>query len=428
MYKRPSHGNAARYTAVFCLAGLGATPALATNGYFANGFDTISKGMAGAGVAMDGGVMGIATNPALGTQVGNEAAFCLTYFSPDRSFDIGEDPTGFLVPGKETSKNKSFVIPCGGANFMLNDRSSLGLVVVGNGGMNTEYDGNPFAGIGQFYGTGAKTPYGVNLEQLFIGLNYAYEINPQVSVGIAPIYAVQRFSATGLQPFTLFSTDPDNVTDNDDSWSRGWGYNLGVHITPNEQWSVGAAYRSRIYMSELDRYSGLFAEHGDFDIPATAVIGAAFTPAIDPRWTITGEYQRIFYGDINAIANSGAEITPTLGEDDGPGFGWKDMDIVRLAASYEATDQWTFRGGVSYATEFIDDDEVLFNTLAPATPQWHASIGATYNINSNWSVSGSYTHAFDNDVSGRNKTPSLTNPVTLDMYQNELSLAMSYKW
>ena len=409
--------------------GLLAGPALATNGYFANGYGAGSKGMAGAGVAVSTGPLGLAQNPALGTTLGNEAGFCLTTFAPDRGFDVkgtpAPPPYPSLTPGKQTSKNDVFFIPCGAANFRLDDRSSLGIIAFGNGGMNTEYGTNIFVpGFGPY----GSSPLGVNLEQLFIGVNYTYDVNDQLSFGVAPILAVQRFKATGLENFASFSSAPDSLTNNGDDWSTGAGINLGLIWSPNEQWTIGAAYRSRIYMDEFDKYKGLFAEQGDFDIPAVATLGVAFTPAAKPDITVTAEYQRIFYSDIKAIANSNATIDAPFGDDNGPGFGWKDMDVVRLAGIWRANDKWTFRGGVSYATKFIDDDQALLNVLAPATPQWHASIGTSYQLNDSWGITAAYTHAFENSVTGANPTLAPSQPVKLRMDQNEFVIGMTYSW
>ena len=50
--------------------------AMATNGYMTNGVTPQQKAMAGAGVATDTGVMGMALNPALGVNnTGVEACF-----------------------------------------------------------------------------------------------------------------------------------------------------------------------------------------------------------------------------------------------------------------------------------------------------------------------------------------------------------------
>lgn len=410
-------------SAVVSLGLLSAQPALATNGYFANGYGGGSKGMAGTGVAVPTGVLGLAQNPAMGQKVGNQAGFCLTLFAPDRGFSVSGP--GGLSTGSFTSNNDLFAIPCGGVNLRLNDRSSLGIFMFGNGGMNSEYDDNVFV---PGYGLAGTSPLGVNLEQLFIAVNYSYQVNDQLSLGIAPIFAVQRFSATGLENFSAFSSDPANLTNNGDDWSTGGGLNFGLLYEPNDAWSLGLAYRTKMNMSKFDKYAGLFAEQGDFDIPAVATIGAAYTPPSHRRWTISTEYQRIFYSDVASISNSGAVIATPFGSDDGPGFGWGDMDVLRLAAVYRYSDRLTLRGGVSYATKFIANQEALLNILAPATPQWHISVGASYRINDRWGVTTSFTHVPDAKVTGTNPSLAPTQPVTLHMNQNEFAVGMTYRW
>ena len=398
-----------------------ANPAEATNGYFTNGYSGQSKGLAGAGVALPTGVMGLAQNPAFGTRIGNGAEMCLSIFNPDRSISVGGAAP--LTPGTYRSSGSVFYVPCGGANFRLNDRSTFGFTLYGNGGMNSEYEANPFAGLGA-----GSVPLGVNLEQLFISAHYSWDVNNRLSLGVAPTLAIQRFSATGLEAFGGFSTSPANLTNNGDDWSTGFGMNFGLAYQANDEWTLGAAYRTKMHMSEFDKYAGLFAGQGDFDIPATASLGAAYTPASNPALTLTAEYQRIFYGDVPAIANSGAVITPTLGADNGPGFGWDDMDVVRIAAQYQANDKLTLRGGISWNSDFIEDNEVLLNTLAPATIRWHASIGASYKMDNGWDFTAAYTHAFNAEKSGANETPGFGQPITLQMDQNEVTFSFSKSW
>ncbi|WP_417727259.1 OmpP1/FadL family transporter [Roseovarius sp.] len=398
-------------------------PAFATNGYFANGYGGQSKSMAGAGVAVSTGVLGMAQNPATGVKVGNQAGFCLTTFAPNREVQIA--PGGPLTPGTHKSENDVFLIPCGGANWKLNERSSLGAFVFGNGGMNTEYNTNFFAGLGA-----GSSPLGVNLEQAFITLSYARQVNDRLTLGISPILAVQRFKAQGLQAFSGLSISPGDVSNRGHDWSTGFGVNLGLLYEANPQWTFGAAYRNEIQMSRFSKYRGLFAGGGEFDVPAMLTLGAAYTPASAPRWTVTGEVQRIFYGNVTSIANPSAPPGGPLGSTNGVGFGWKDVDVLRVAAIWRKTDKLTLRTGVSYSTDFIGNDgEVVINTIAPATPQWHLSAGGTYRITERWAFTFSYTHAFSNSFSGTN--PALTGvaqPVRIQMHQNEIATGLSYRW
>ncbi len=378
--------------------------------------------MAGSGVAVNAGVLGLAQNPAMGTAVGNQADACICFFAPDRGFTVGG--VAPLTPGTYNSKNSLFITPCIGANFILNDRSTLGFTIYGNGGMNTEYGTNTFAGLGA-----GSSPLGVNLEQLFVSANYAYDITDRFTIGFSPIFALQNFEATGFEAFIPSSLNPARVTNQGKDWSTGWGVNLGMAWRPNDEWTIGASYRSRMNMDNFDRYAGLFAEAGDFDIPATATLAAAFSPASNRALTLTAEYQRIFYGDVASIANSNAALTTPLGAANGPGFGWQDVDVIRFAGIYKASPKLTLRGGVSYATDFLkSNSEVLFNVLAPATPKWHVSIGGSYRISDKMELTGAYTHVFENTVSGANLTPGFGQPVSLRMFQNELSVGLSYKW
>ncbi len=418
---RRTYGPAALGAAAAVWLALAAGPAVATNGYIANGYGGGSKGMAGAGVAVGSGVLGLAQNPAHGAKLGNSAGLCFTFFSPSRDVTIGGAAP--LATGKFESENEFFLIPCGGANFRIDERSAFGVYAYGNGGLNTEYDVNFFGG---------SSPLGVDLMQGFVALNYAREVAPGLHVGGGPVLAIQRFEARGLEPFAGFSADPANLTNNGHEMSYGGGAKIGVLWDANDHLTLGASYQTRMWMTPFDDYAGLFAEQGDFDVPPIVTLGLAVRPApATLPLTVTVEWQRIFYGDVASVSNSGNAAAlgagNPLGSDDGPGFGWDDMDVLRVAAVYEATDALTLRAGASWNTQFADDDEVLLNTLAPATPRVHLSVGFSYEVGDGWGVTGSYTHAFSETVSGSN--PAFGGqPIDLRMDQHEVSLGVTYRW
>jgi long-chain fatty acid transport protein len=66
----------------------------------------------------------------------------------------------------------------------------------------------------------------------------------------------------------------------------------------------------------------------------------------------------------------------------------------------------------------------LFNVLAPATVEKHASLGATYQLGKQSRISLAYTHAFRNTIEG---TSTLTGPQTgyVRMRQNMLQIGYS---
>lgn len=390
------------------------TPAAATNGYFAHAHGAPAKGMAGAGTAHNRGPLAAATNPALGVRTGNIAGACVTHFRPDRDVEI--NGSGFFPNGSYKSKNDAFNILCGGANFQNEDgESAWGVLVTANGGMNTEYDAI-------FNQQGINS--GVDLAQMFFGLNYARKIDNNMTLGIMPMLAVQRFRATGLGNFDnrIWSTSPGNVTDRNYDHSFGGGLKVGALYDVSALLSVGASYQSQLMMQDFDRYAGLLAEGGNFDIPAIARAGVAIRPVDD--WTFMVDYEKIFYGSVDSISNSG--LNCQLGGTNGCGFGWTDMKIWRVAAEWNTTQKLTLRTGYSWSNDFADSNEVLFNTLAPATITQHASAGFSYGLSDSWGLTGAYTRAFSDSKSGL--LPLGGGTAKLRMDQHELSFGVSYRW
>jgi len=408
--------------ALFSVATVFSFDAMATDGYFSNGYGNASKGMAGAGVAMSLDTQAAVNNPAGMYALGDRMDLELSIFSPRRDATV-EVGNGFFDAGaakKHESGSKVFYVPAFGINFDQGEYT-LGLTLSANGGMNTDYDDTIFAG-----GTSGKT--GVDLAQVFLGATYARKLNDVHTIGITPTLAAQRFKATGLQGFGGISSNSNKLTDNGYDYSYGYGFRLGWQGKISELVTVGATYQSRTYMQRFEKYSGLFAEQGDFDIPQTVAAGVAVKAT--PELTLLLDYKLINYSSVAAIANTNTTTAGTfpLGTDTGMGFGWEDMDIVKLGLQYEASPELTVRAGYSHNTKAFAGSENIFNILAPAVVQDHLSIGASYKPADNHEVGFAFTRAFSNTISSDNNTNHGGNNLDLQMNQYELNLAYSLKF
>ena len=404
--------------------------AFATNGYFADGFGVNDQGMAGAGVALPQDSLDAAVNPANMVFLGKRYDLGVAFFNPNRQYTVNGNPSGApgtfgLAPGTVKSDSKWFVIPSFGANWMLNADSSIGLSIYGNGGMNTDYPTKTFGG---------SSPTGVDLMQLFIAPTYARKIAPQHALGITPILAIQRFEARGLQSFSTnpppgfpsFSSDPSNATNKGYSYSYGYGARIGYQgeIVPNLL-NLGLAYQTRTYMSAFDKYKGLFAERGDFDIPSNWTVGLAVKAT--PELAFVFDVQRINYSEVKAINNPLLpNLTPgSLGNDNGPGFGWKDMTVYKVGVQWKSSKEWTWRAGYSKGNQPIPDSEVLFNILAPGVIEQHVTVGSTWTMSNNNALNFALTRALSHSVTGPNPLdPAQTIELKMDQWQ----IAASYSW
>jgi long-chain fatty acid transport protein len=349
---------------------------------------------------------------------------------------IGDTTSANFVPG-----------PSGFAGF---------LEIIGPDGVPGSGDEVPTAvldgNLNNLYTNSNTTPsLGVNLAQVLITPTIAWKINEHHSLGFAPVIGYQTFRAYGLGLFQAFSSDPGNVTNNGNDDAYGLGARVGYQGTFG-MFSIGASATSKIYMEEFDKYKGLFAEQGDFDIPAT--FGGGIALHLTPKLTIAADVTRILYGDVkslsndgptaneffgsflnalaNPAANPGSFLPNGLGKNDGFGFGWDDVTVYKIGVNYALNTSWTLRGGFNYAEVPYDDDQALFNVLAPAVVERHVTAGFTYSPNQHNEVTVTYMHAFSNDLDytyeGSGPFTGFSYTAKNKMYQNAIEASYAYRF
>ncbi len=437
---------------VFASASLGAASAGATDGYFQHGYGLVAKSMGGASTAVASDTFGGATNPAKGAFVGNRIDLGLDLFSPKRS----AERTGSLagIDGSAESGSTQFYVPEFGYNKMVDPRLALGVSVYGNGGMNTDYPGGQIpsgtaCGPATGPGTGfnpAPGPYnllcgtgrlGVDLTQLVIAPSASYKITESQAIGIAPLFGYQRFKIEGAQAFGGFSTSPGDLSNRGYDTAHGFGARFGWFGKMSDALTLGAAYSTKIKMTKFDKYKGLFAEEGDFDMPANYNLGLAFQAS--PKMLVAVDYQRIQYSGVKSVGNSSSLLlqcfagntSNCLGGSNGAGFGWRDISVWKVGLEYRYDDRVTLRGGYNHSDNPIRSEDVTINILAPGVIKDHMTLGFGYAVpgGGEWTVS--YMHAFENSVSG----PSLFNQFgvpagneTIKMHEDALGVAYAWKF
>jgi len=445
-----------KYLAIALSAATFPATVSATNGYFTHGVSTAEKGIAGAGVAYSQDTLAAANNPAGMVWQGASFDVGATIFGPMRSYTAtgGPEP-GFSPQGLPTfsigdgdqsidSENEAFLIPHFGYNWALSEDRTIGISVYGNGGMNTEYKGGtalvfvptgPTTGSFETMdGTFGDGTAGVDLSQLFVSTTYSAKAGANTSWGVSAIVAYQRFEAKGLGNFAGFSSDRDNLSNNDHDTSTGIGVRLGLQTEVSPGFRIGAAYQPKIDMSEFDDYSGLFADDGDFDIPSNFTVG--LTVDVGASGMLFLDYQQINYEDVDAVSNPigglldnclDATFSPTgdgcLGGSDGAGFGWEDMQIVKLGYQWQ-TGKNTWRVGYSTTDQPIPKEETLFNILAPGVIEEHFTFGFTRELDNKSSIDFAAMYAPSVSVKGDSPfDPS--QDIELEMDQYELSFSYS---
>lgn len=435
--------------------------ALATNGYFLPGYGAKAMGMGGVGVAFPQDALASATNPAGISQVGSRVDIGMALFNPLRRSAVWS--AGNMCPnpdnpsepedvatcnaigfaGDSWSKNRVFLLPNMGMSFDLSDDITLGFAMVGNGGMNTTYKGNFFKNPSTL--VGASAPFnatdkiGVDMAQLLIPISVAYKIHETQTIAGSLVLARQRFSIRGLEYFGAFpiNTNIDKLTNKGAEYSNGYGVRLGwLGKFFKDRLSLGATWASRTYMNEFKKYEGLFAEKGDFDIPANYAVGLAFN--VTPEMTVALDLEKILYSKIKSIGNRGpGALVPALvktlygdeknlGNPGGMGFGWTDQTVVKVGFNYKYSDALTLRTGYNFGKSPIPDDQLTFNLLAPGLVEKHFSVGFTYNPSDDTEVTMAYTRAMRNKQSKCGL--ALIDCAEIEMYQNVLDVGFGLKF
>lgn len=412
--------------------------ASATDGYFQNGVSIRDKAMAGAGSADPETPLILAINPAGIAEIDSQFEVGISVFSPRREFTGSGDP-GFTPLGTVTSGSKYFVLPTGAISWKLDENSAIGFSISGNGGMNTDYAAvdNPScvspplpAPNGVFCGGEA----GVNLIQAFISVGYARKFGDVLTVGVAPVMAVQVFRAKGLAAFSYdmsgnpLTVDPANLTNNGHDKSVGFGGRVGVLLKPTDGLRLSAAYQSEISMSHFDKYGGLFENAGEFDIPSNYTFGVAFDAT--PNVTLVADYKHINYSDAPSVSNS-STIQAQFGSAGGPGFGWENVDVYKFGIEAGVNEGVTLRAGASFNNNPVPSEDATINIMAPGVSKEHFTAGAGFAVSDRGTINLSFLYSPTAKTTGFEITPAGPNPghqIELAMHQYEIGVGFVHKF
>jgi long-chain fatty acid transport protein len=418
--------------------------AYATNGMYMIGYGAKATAMGGAGVAYPQDAMAAAYNPASMTEVGESRIDgTVEFFRPPRS--IKNDST--TIPADVRSKDDLFPIPAIGAVMSSPGTPfAMGMAVIG-AGLGTNYAQSDGTLFDPALSSVAYERAGVFLMQMQMLPSIGFKVSENHSVGASLVIAAQTFRAFGLESFTDgtfgFTNDTSHLTNKGYDWSFGWGWRAGWFGTfLDNKLNFGVNYAPRVSMQKFNRYSGLFAEHGEFDIPESYTVGMAYK--FTPRFAVAFDVTRILWNDVASIGNKGPTTTGNLGEnplcpggsgsnpecllggDLGMGFGWTNQTVYKLGFDYQYSKNLSLRAGYNYGKSPIPEDQVLFNMLAPATVEKHVTFGATYTLANKDELSFTFMHAFENIIKG--PTMFAGESAALAMSQTSISIAYGLKF
>jgi long-chain fatty acid transport protein len=256
----------------------------------------------------------------------------------------------------------------------------FGLGIFSPFGLGTKWGKN---GVVKFLATESK------MESIVINPTVAWQVLPTLSVGVGIDYMYSKARLKKRVDQSLFGAgDGETILEGD---GDGWGYNIGILLTPIEKLSLGLTYRSGIEVdfdgsSTFDDIAPalqpLFGgpkfktdASTSIDFPDVLSAGIAYSPIenlileLDIEWTFWSSYDRL---DIDLED----EIPPAGFVDVTEVKNWRDVDAIKVGVEYLATERVSVRAGYVYDNSPAPDDTV--HPRLPDSDQQNISLGLGY--------------------------------------------------
>ena len=366
----------------------------------------------------------------------------ILYINKDYENDVPNNPLPYTGEDGNFKSDEPSIVPGFFTVYKQDKWAGFFAVTVPGGGGKVKYeDGdartsalalslnyNPASPVAGLY-TGVSDMY-LEADSFAIGytLGGAYEINSIFSVagGLRYINATQKFKGRanliGIAPGvpSLFEVDLERD-------ATGWGYFLGMNITPTDKLNFGLLYQSN---TDLDYKSSVTKDDPGVtrvlgwedgtkqreDLPGILAAGVSYK--FTPKIRMEVDYTR--YLESNATLEESRFSSPS-----DPGDSWE----VGTSITYTFNPQW--RASVGYLYTDIQGMDV--NSLLVEAPELDAKtigLGAVYSPTNRLDISFGYT-----DVSYDSQTTTATPfssraPVGTELKKHvwAVSFGAQYRW
>ena len=209
------------------------------------------------------------------------------------------------------------------------------------------------------------------------------------NVRLTGVLAYQRFASIDLGT-TTNTWRPLPTWGRDSSYGAGARVDVGNMLGEHVRWELGL--QSRVGMDAFANYRGVFADKGDFDIPASATASVSY--ALTPDFSLDAGVQRVQYSAIHPFTSSNlpTRFLALLGDSSSPVFAWRDLNVYSLGWTMRDDDFGNLQVRYTTRQQPVPTSKLLENALASATANdmfslgWSRPVGMAANL----SFSASY--------------------------------------
>lgn len=193
-------------------------------------------------------------------------------------------------------------------------------------------------------------------------------------VGVSAVLAYQRFASMGMG-IAGWETGqrPTSWASRDTSFGTGVRLDTSQRITP--QLTISGSYQSRVNMDPFASYRGVYADRGDFDIPAQAGVGISY--ALTPALSADIGVDRLGYSEIKPFTSMGLPIRllALLGDGLSPNFVWRDLTVYSAGWSWRNSLLGEFRFRYTTRQQPLPTSRMLAQALEDDISRYTMSMG-----------------------------------------------------
>lgn len=334
-----------------------AKPANATLGMYLHCQGTYNCGMGGAGVAMAQGATSAINNPALGGKMNNTADIAVGWFWADAKGEVADENGNGVAnaTGAMTSNADNFPTGSMAANYRLSDKMTFNIAIYPGGG-----GASDFSRARTVSGNSDSNDTNIEFMSLHAQPSVSYKVNNGLTVGGGVVLSYNRLRGDALGRNFARANNPE-------AWEyfKGAGFHGGLVWEPDDKFSIGIDYRSKIWQEQMQNYNTQF--NGAINLPPVTTVGGSYKAS--PSTTIAMDAKHICWDCVDTIGG----LDPQNG-----GFGWEDQYVFLVGVEHMLTDAIALRAGYTYGNSVIDETNVFGSFLFPAITEHHLNAGAAY--------------------------------------------------
>lgn len=190
------------------------------------------------------------------------------------------------------------------------------------------------------------------LRSRFIDTTYEQDVRGGGTFGVSALIAQQQFATPGfglmagmyeseLLGASALRAGPSEVV-------SGQGVRLDYRLPLNQQFAWRWTAQSKLEMNTFDSVRGIYAEPGNFDLPARLGLQAEWNARGNLAFTLGME--QVYFSDITPFTSNAlpARLLSLMSDGQAPAFAWRDLTVYSAEGRY--ADRWQGEWLLRYST------------------------------------------------------------------------------